>query len=221
MNERDHDNENSGPVINDHPFFEDFAQAFRYKAVKELGPEDVSRLRDIYCKMYPQEFLEIEWPGRRTGTPRPKEAFPAEVLELTMKDVGIFLEHFFKRVEEGKLYSDFSIVIDHLGFEYVEKKLQEKTGLLLNLQRAYWTFSVKIWSWIQHNVEGYDCSLVCDLDEIVARAGSLLHGAFFPTRGFPSIRPKRRRKLQKQMLQLYAPKLEKQLMTEIYGQGAI
>lgn len=205
------------PVIDDHPFFGDFTEAFRHKAVKDVGPESVDRLKDIYCSMYPQKFLEIEWLGREIGIPRPKEAFPSEVFDLMLEDVDIFLEHFFKRVEDGKLYSDFSIVIDYHGLENVEKRMQGKTGLLLNLERTYWTLCVKLCLWIRHNIEAYDCSLVCDLDEIVARADSFLREAFFPTPGPADIGSKKRRKFQEKMLQLYAPGLEKRLMTEIYG----
>ena len=57
---------------------------------------------------------------------------------------------------------------------------------------------------------------MCDLDEIVARADSILREAFFPTPGPVDIGLKKRREYQIKVLREAAPHLEKQLIEQIW-----
>lgn len=200
----------------EHPFFNDFAEAFQAVAVKKLGPKDREQLKQIYCSLLPSSYLKIRWPGWEIGIPRPKESVPNEVFELRQRDIALFLSDFFKRVENGKLYCDYSAVVEQFGEEQVEGRMAGKTGLHYNLERVYWTLNVKLNDWIKQNIKTYDCSLVCELDEIVAKSDSYLREAFFPTPGPFDIGPKKRKELQKQMLHQFAPALEKPLIEQIW-----
>ena len=204
-------------IILEHPFFDDFAEAFQSVAVRKLGTEYREKLKKIYSSLFPSSYLKIRWPGWEIGIPRPKESVPNEVFELRQKDIALFLTDFFKKVDNGNLYCDYSGVVQKFGEELVEQRIRGKTGLHYNLERVYWTLNVKLNNWIHQNIETYDCSLVCDLDEIVAKSDSFLREAFFPTPGPFDIGTRRRKELQKEMLHQFAPTLEQPLMEQIYG----
>ena len=119
------------------------------------------------------------------------------------------------RVEHGKLYCDYSFVIERFGEDLVKRRMIGKTGLQYNLERVYWTFNTRFNNWIDQNTENYDCSLVCDLDEIIAAAHDILREAFFPTPGPFDIGPKKRKEYQIKVLREVALNLEKTLIEKI------
>lgn len=101
--------------------------------------------------------------------------------------------------------------------EGVESRIGKSKGLHFNLEAAYWTFNVKFNKWIGQNRRAYNCTLVCNLDEILSRFDSYLREAFFPTSGSYDIGPRKRKKLQKRMLGDFAPTIKEALMKEIWG----
>lgn len=129
----------------------------------------------------------------------------------------MFLIDFFKRVNGRKLYCDFSAVVERFGKEKVANRISNKTGLHLNLEEVYWTLNIKFNRWIHSNIKFYDCSLVCELDEILTAADGMLREAFFPTPGPFDIGLRKRKKLQRQMLRDFAPTLKKPLIRQIWG----
>ena len=207
----------SETTIVEHPFFDAYAEAFQVAASKELGAEGRQRLKEINCALFPNSYLKKQWPGWEIGIPRPAELVTKEFLDSLQKDVVIFLIDFFKRVEKAMLYCDYSAVVEKFGQERVESRLGKTIGLHFNLEAAYWTFNIKLNKWEDQNIKVYNCSLVCPLDEILARFDSYLREAFFPTPGPYDIGPKKRKNLQKQILRRFAPNLEKPLIKEIYG----
>ena len=203
-------------VIVEHPFFDDYIKAFQAFAVKQVDAQNRERLKKLNCSLFPPLQVSYRWEGWQIGIPRPPELFPKEWLDLRKKDIEIFLRDFFMRVEHGKLYCDYSFVIERFGEDLVKRRMIGKTGLQYNLERVYWTLNAKLRNWIRQNIENYHCSLVCELDEIVAKSDSWLRVAFFPTPGPCDIGAKKRKKLQKQMLHDFAPALEKSLIEQIW-----
>ncbi|GAG04088.1 unnamed protein product, partial [marine sediment metagenome] len=168
-------------VILEHPFFDDYMIAFQSAAFKEVDPQSREKIRKLMCELLPSKYLKMRWEGWQMGIRRPPESFPKEWLEQRSLDIALFLADFFKRVESGSLYCDFAVVVERFGEEMVTNRMSKKTGLHLNLERVYWTFNVKFRRWIHSNIRLYDCSLICELDEILATADSELREAFFPT----------------------------------------
>lgn len=200
----------------EHPFFEDYVEAVQSYSGKTFGKKGRDKLRQVYCTIYPALIIETHWDGWQLGIPRPKDLMPEEAFNLFYGEATVFLRQFFKRVENDNLYCDWSHVISKFGEENVASRMAGKTGLLYNLERVYWTFNVKFNKWICQNTENYGCSLVCDLDEIVARADSILREAFFPTPGPIYIGPKTRKEYQLKVLREAAPNLEKPLIEQIW-----
>lgn len=192
-------------VILEHPFWSDFVEAFRSAAVKEVDPDSLEELKQLNCRLFPASLLEMRWEGWEMGIHRPPESFPKEWVEIRSRYVTMFLVDFFKRVKGRKLYCDYSAVAERFGEEKVANRMGKKTGLHLNLEGVYWTLNVKFNRWIDSNIRLYDCSLVCELDEILTAADGLLREAFFPTPGPFDIGPRKRKKLQQQMLRKFAP----------------
>lgn len=209
--------EDSEVVVLDHPFWDDYLEAFRLASIKEVDYETAEKIRQLNCTLFPPSLLRIRWPGWELGIPRPPGSVPKEVLTLWNVDITFFLQQFFRRVERGELYCDYTCVIERFGEDLVEKRIGSKTGLLLNLEAVYWTFNVNFNKWIRQNKKVYDCSLVCDLDEILARVDSQLKSAFFPTPGPFDIGWRKRKKWQRQMLSVFAPDLEERLMKQIWN----
>lgn len=208
----------SETIIPDHPFFDDYVKVFQSACLKELGAEGRQRLKEVVCALFPSSILEERWPGWEIGIPRPAKLLTKEVLHEWQTDVALFLEDFFKRVEKGMLYCDYSTVIEKFGKERVERRMRAKSGLHYNLEAAYWTFNVKFTKWHWQNIQDYGCSLVCGLDEVLARFDSYLRQAFFPTPGPGDIGwGKERKKFQKRMLGDFAAHLEKPLIKQIWG----
>jgi len=203
-------------VILEHPFWDDYLEAFRSAAVGEVDPDSVEKIRRLTCGLFPAPYLKMRWEGWQLGIRRPPESFPKEWLDLREKDIELFLRDFFRRVEHGELYCDYSLVVKKFGEELVGQRMRGKSGLHYNLERVYWTLNVKLNDWIDQNIKTYDCSLVCELDEIVARTDSWLGEAFFPTPGPLDIGSRKRKELQKQMLHEFAPALEKPLIEQIW-----
>lgn len=204
-------------VVLDHPFWDDYAEVLKSAAVKEMDSDSLEKFRQLNCSLLPSQLLKVHWPGWELGIPRPPKLIPKETLSLWNVDIALFLRDFFKRVEVCKLYCDFSIVVERFGEELVEKRFRTKTGLHYNLEAVYWTFNRKFNKWTNQNIKRYDCSLVCALDETLARADSQLRTAFFPTPGPLDIGLRKRKKFQKQMLSVFAPDLEKPLIKQIWG----
>jgi len=202
--------------ILEHPFFDDYVEAVEAYSGKTLGNQGREKLKQIYCSLFPKAILTTRWDGWELGIPRPKGSMPEEAFNLLYGEGVVFLRDFFKHVENGELYCDYSGVIDKFGDELVAKRMRGKTGIFYNLERAYWTYNITLHYWIEKNIDNYDCSLVCDLDEIAARADSILREAFFPTPGPVDIGAKRRREYQIKVLREAAPQLEKQLIEEIW-----
>ncbi len=204
-------------IIIEHPFFDDYIKAFQEGAVKQVDAQNRKRLKKLNCSLFSPLYVSQRWKGWQIGIPRPPELFPKEWLELRAKDIEIFLRDFFKRVEKGELYCDYASVVDSFGEKEVKRRMAGKTGLHYSLERAYWTLSVKLRNWIRHNIETYNCSLVCELDEIVAKSDSWLRAAFFPMPGPFDIGPRKRKEFQKQMLGVFAPHLEEPLIEQIWA----
>ena len=221
-------------IILEHPFWDDYLEAFRSVATKEVDPTSLGKIKRLNCSLFPVSYLKMRWEGWQMGIRRPPDSFPKEWLELRSEDIILFLKDFFKRVEKGNLYCDYSAIVDHFGDELVESRVGKKTGLHFHLEAVYWTFNVKFRDWIHKNIKLYDCSLICELDEILATADSELREAFFPTivpAAIPELRellgdelpnfhfigPQKRKELQKQMLHTFAPALEKPLMKQLWG----
>lgn len=209
----------STPVI-DHPFFDDFAAAYEAAAVRKPGPDDWERIRQLYCSVYPESILSIHWPGWQLGIPRPDDTFPnaEKMLELWALDVAVLLLGFFQKVRQGEVYCDPELFVQDYGLT-VEDRIGKSSGLHYNLENAYWTFCAKLRRWIGQNIRVYDCSLVCDLDEILARADSFLRGHFFPTPGRHDMGPQKRKLAQVEFLRVFAPDFGAALLSEMYGQG--
>lgn len=203
-------------VILEHPFFEDYVEAVQSYSGKTLGTQGLEKTKQIYCSLFPKPILTRRWDGWQLGIPRPKGSMPDEAFNLLYGEATVFLRQFFKRVENDRLYCEWSAVIDRLGEEDVASRMAGKTGLHYNLERVYWTFNIKFNNWIEQNIENYNCTLVCDLDEIIARADSILREAFFPTPGPFDIGPKRRKEYQIKVLREVAPNLEKPLIEQIW-----
>ena len=204
-------------VVLDHPFWDDYAEVLKSAAVKEIDSDSLEKFRQLKCSLLPPHLLKVHWPGWELGIPRPPNLIPKEALSLWNEYVALFIIDFFKRVEDCKLYCDFSTVVERFGEELVEERFHMKTGLNYNLEAVYWTFNRKLNNWIHQNIKRYDCSLVCDLDEILARADDQLRAAFFPTPGPFDVGLRERKKFQKQMLSVFAPDSEKPLIEQIWG----
>jgi len=203
-------------VVLDHPFWDDYAEVFKSSAVKEIDSDILEEFRQLKCSLLPFHLLKIHWPGWELGVPRPTNLIPKEAISLRNEYIALFLKDFFKRVEVCNLYCDFSTVVERFGEELVKERFYMKTGLHYNLEAVYWTFNIKFNNWIHKNIKRYDCSLVCELDEILAKADELLRAAFFQTPGPLNIGLRKRKKFQKQMLSIFAPDLEKTLIEKIW-----
>ncbi len=204
-------------IIIDHPFWDDYVEAFRSAALREVDPDSIEKVKWLNLSLFPSSFLKTRWEGWQMGIRRPPESVPKEWLEQRALDVALFLTDFFKRVKNRKLYCDLSLVVEHFGEELVKDRIGKKSGLHFNLETVYWTFNVKFNKWIHQNIKVYDCSLVCELDEILSTADSVLRAAFFPMPGPLDIGPGKRKKLQKQILHQFAPTLEKPLTEQIWS----
>lgn len=202
----------SKTIIDDHPFFNDWVEAFKSLSVREFKMEHQEQLKKLYCKLYPPSILKMRWDGWQIGIPRPLDSLSKEAQDQRIREVDTFLRNFFERVKEGKLYCDYSEVIEKFGSDSEKKRMKGKSGLKLNLEKAYWTFNVKFNKWIDHNIKEYDCSLVCGIDEIVAKSDGILREGFFPTHGPYDIGPQKRKELQEMLLSELAPNLEKELL---------
>lgn len=204
-------------IIIDHPFWDDYVEALRSAAVREIDPDSLEKAKRLNCSLFPSSCLKARWEGWQMGIERPQESVPKEWLELRLLYVDLFLTDFFKRVKNRKLYCELSLVVEHFGEELVKDRIGKKSGLHFNLEAVYWTFNVKFNKWIHQNIKVYDCSLVCELDEILATADSILRAAFFPMPGPHDIGLGKRKKLQKQLLHQFAPTLVKPLTEQIWS----
>lgn len=202
-------------IIIDHPFFSEFVKACQSCFITGLSTEERHELKEYSCTLYTPRILKNIWPGWELGLPRPPNFVPKKNREEWNKYVAFLLLDFFKRVENRQLYCDYSAVVEKFGGG-VENRIGKKSGLEFNLEAVYWTFNVKFNKWINQNRKVYSCSLVCNLDEILARFDSCLREAFFPTPGPHDIGPKKRKKLEDQMLRDFAPNLREALMKEIW-----
>lgn len=203
-------------VIIEHPFFDDYANAVQARCLRELGEEGRKRLKKLACTLWPTEILEMKWEGWEIGIPRPVQLATEEAVNLWEKHAIILLRDFFKRVEKGQLYCDYSSVVEKFG-EGIESRIGKTSGLLFNLESAYWTFNVRFSKWIEKNRKKYKCCLVCPLDEMLARFDAQLRVSFFPTPGPYDIGPRKRKKLENRMLKKHAPSIREALMKEIWG----
>ena len=92
----------SETIIIEHPFFDDYAEAFQSVAVKELGAEGRERLKEVQCALFPSSYLTKRWQGWEIGIPRPAELIPKEVskkvLEQWHRGRELFLRDFFKNI---------------------------------------------------------------------------------------------------------------------------
>lgn len=204
-----------GTVI-DHPCFEDYARAFQSRAARELGEEGRARLKRINCVVFPSSYLAEHWPGWEVAIPRPPELVPEEALALWQKHSFVFLRAFFDRAQIHDLYCDY-LAADPIYKELAGRRTGKTSGPRFKFEDTYWSFRAKFDRWVDQNIQLYGCTLVCPLDEILARFDSVLREAFFPTPGPHDIGPKRRRKLQRELLRSLAPALEESLMREIWG----
>jgi len=112
-------------------------------------------------------------------------------LDLWREQAVLFLRDFFKRVENKSLYCDYNAVVEKFGRGRVKSRIGKTSGLHFNLEAVYWTFNIKFNKCLEQNIRTYGCSLVCPLDEILARFDSYLREAFFPTPGPYDIGPKK------------------------------
>jgi len=202
-------------VIIEHPFFDDYANAFQACCLRKLGEEGRKRIKTLACTPWPTGFLKIKWEGWEIGIPRPVKFATEEMVYTWEEQAIVLLRDFFKRVENGQFYCDYSAVVEKLG-KGIESRIGKTSGLLFNLEAAYWTFNVMFNKWIEQNRKNYNCSLVCSLDEILARFDAHLRVAFFLTPGPYDIGPKKRKKLQDRMLHKYAPNIRRSLMKELW-----
>jgi len=202
--------------IIEHPFFDDYARAFQARCLREFREEGREHLKKLVCTLMPSETLELKWPGWEIGMPRPVEFATEEAVNNWEEQAIVLLRDFFKRVEKGELYCDYSAVVEKFGGG-VEKRIGKTSGLLFNLEAAYWTFNIKFNKWIKQNKKAHNCCLVCFLDEMLARFDAHLRVAFFPTPGPYDIGQRKRKKLEDRMLRKYAPTIRKALMKEIWG----
>jgi len=202
--------------ILEHPFFQDWVEAVQSYSGKMLEDEELEKTRQVFCSLFPEQILKNRWDGWQLGIPRSKDVMPEKAFNFYYGEATIFLRNFFKRVENDKIYCEWSDVINRFGEENVAIRMKGKTGLHCSLERVYWTFNIKFNNWIRKNKEKYDCSLVCQLDEIVARADEILREAFFPTPGPFEIGHKRRKEYQHKVLREFAPNLEKPLIEQIW-----
>jgi hypothetical protein len=199
-----------------HPFFQDWVEAVQSYYRKTLEDEELGKIRQVSCSLYPEPILARRWDGWQLGIPRPNDLIGEEAFNFYNEEATVFLRHFFNRVENDKLYCEWSDVIDRFGEETVANRMPGETGVHHSLERVYWTFNIKFNNWIRQNKEEYDCSLVCQLDEIIARADSVLREAFFPTPGPVEIGHRRRKEYQIKLLRDVAPNIEKQLIEDIW-----
>jgi hypothetical protein len=201
--------------ILEHPFFNDYANAFQARCLKELGDEGRERLKKLVCALMPSEILEMKWEGWEIGMPRPVELATEEAVNHWQEQAMVLLRDFFRRVKKGELYCDYSVITEKFAGG-IERRIGKTSGLLFNLEATYWTFNIKFNKWMENNRKTYNCSLICALDEILARFDAYLREAFFPTLGPYDIGPKKRKKLEDRMLRHFAPEIRKALMKEIW-----
>lgn len=203
-------------VIIEHPFFNDYANAYQSFLGKELDLEDYKQLKEGICGLFRPELLNVKWPAWEIGLPRPENIAPSESLKVWNAHAMILLKDFFKRAEKGLLYCDYSVVLEKFQGG-VESRIGKTEGLHFNFEATYWTFNIKFNKWLNRNIDIYNCSLVCNLDEVLSRFDAYLREAFFPTPGPYDIGTKKRKKRQKQLLDKFAPNIRKELIKEIWG----
>ena len=204
------------PIIIDHPFFDDCAKAFASQIGKEFDKQQGEELMRQVCTLYTPRMLGIKWDCWQIGIPRPASLAGQDIVKYWQGGGAILQIDFFKRVETSQYYCDYSTIIGKFG-EGVEKRIGKSSGLHFNLEATYWTFNIKFNKWIKHNIEEHSCSLVCDLDEFLARCDDYLREAFFPTPGPYDIGPKKRKNLQDRVLKEFAPNIREALMKDIWG----
>jgi len=202
--------------IIEHPFFEVFIEAFQAFCSKKIEKEEYGRFKQTFCGKFPDTYLEKYWEGVEIGIPRPSELVPQESLEMWQRDVVMLLVNFFKRVEEFKLYSDYSDIERKFNKD-IPEVLGKTEGLHFNLEAVYWTFNIKWNEYIDENWSKYNCTLICPLDEIFSRFDSILRECFFPTPGPYDLGPVARRKEQEKLLENCAPELKDALLKDIWG----
>jgi len=200
----------------EHPFFDDYANAFQASCLRDLDIEGRERLKKVVCVLWPAKILEMKWEAWQIGIPRPVKLSTRKAVNFWEEQARVLLRDFFKRVANAHLYCDYSAIAEKYGTG-LEKRIGKTGGMLFNLEAAYWTFNVKFNKWMGQNRELYNCCLVCPLDEMLARFDVQLRAAFFPTPGPYRIRwPFSRKRLQNRMLRIYAPALKEALMKEIW-----
>lgn len=204
-------------IISDHTFFGDYFESIQAYSLKKFDQNGIDRLRNFSCSLFPEILLKTRWPGYEMGFPRPRKLiYSKEIYDIWEKHSYLFLRYFFKKVEKGDLFDEYSKIIDRFG-ETIESRIGKSSGLHFNLEAAYWTFNIKFNQMIETNFSIYDCSLVCNLDEILARFDVLIRPVFFPFTSKEKIKPKKLQKLQRKMLKEFAPSLEESLLNDIWS----
>lgn len=201
-------------IIIDHPFFYECFKAFESQSGKMFDGKALDEFRESTCKLYTPKMLQIRWPRWEIGLPRPTSLIGDAHAKYLLEGATSLLKDFFKRVQNGHLYADYSTIEEKFG-EGIESRIGKSSGLHFNLEAAYWTFNIKFNNWIGHNRKEYDCSLVCDFDEFLARFDDYLRNAFFPTPGPYDVGPKLRKEAQDILLNEFAPNIREALMKDI------
>ena len=198
----------------DHPFWAFHERAVRRQFKPDTPQETFGRLRELGCKLFAREVLDLKWRGMEIGNPRPKSLVGRTATEQNRLDSRIFAFEFFRMVESGETFGEPSSIEARYG-RPIEEIVGKTSGLHYSLEIAYWTFLIKWDDCTKTNIEEYGCPLVCHMDSILAYFNCDLRSRFFPMPGPIKLPRWFHKREQKRFLKMVAPHIADELHAEI------
>lgn len=229
-------------VVIDHPFWDFYEKAVRRRFKPGMPQEVYDRLRDINCKLFPENILRIAWRGMEIRSPRPPSLVGRDAHRQDRLEADVLLSHFFEMVESGETFRAIQTIRegqersteDRIGeasghdgedvrWELLDISIQDRigksSGLHYNFETAYWTFLAKWDEWTRQNEDRYGCPLVCHLDSIFAHFNVALRSHFFRILGPFDPLGWLVRISQKHFLKAHAPSIADRLYADFHDKS--